>query len=161
MNLFIRIFVNIFCGVSVGSLCACSSNESLEQVLAEYATNIERDGQLTSLDLRSYLPIEWEKVCIGYFPYASKAMVEEKLQGKIISKFENGNDSRWMLLGISGKGEITQVELDDKISILFGKHFRAPARYVCVARQQALLTATTDGRNIRINLGNRLTRKLK
>jgi len=151
----------LLCVVSMASFGACSDNQTINQVLTEYFRNIERGAPLKSLDLRRHVPVEWEQVCIGYFPYTPKTVVEEQLQGKVIGRFEIGSDSTWMLLGISGKGEITQMVLDHKLNELLSKHFRAPARHVCVSRQQALLLPVEVDRNIYVNLGSQKQGEMK
>lgn len=133
---------------------ACDGDRELNEAINAHLSRIMRNDAQASLDLQSVIPAAWEKVCLGYIPYASKSRIEDEYQGKILGEFKVVGDSNWMLLGITASNEITQVVLGLEISRYLGNHFRGAATAKsCVSRDQAVLIAVHHEGKRSIHLG--------
>jgi hypothetical protein len=118
---------------------------------------VAQGGPSRSYDLRSVIPDEWEKVCIGYFPYENQKHIEKKFGGKVRGNFKIVvNKSDWMFLGINAENEITQVVLDREISTFLFNNFRGVAAWggSCVSRDQAVLIWLTHNGKPYLKLGD-------
>lgn len=142
------------CSVFISVTCCADSKNS--QTINSFFKKATLGGASRNYDLRTVIPAEWERVCIGYFPYASQAHIEEKFRGKVLGKYKVVGDSNWMLLGINAKNEITQVVLDVDVSIFLSKNFRSTrtGHVDCVYREQAILTPTINNGKQYIKFGN-------
>ncbi len=124
---------------------ACDGDRKLNEAINGHLSRIVHNDAQESLDLRNIIPGAWEKVCLGYFPYASRSRIEDEFRGKIIGEFKVVSDSNWLLLGITANNEITQVVLDLEISRYFGDHFRGlPTARSCVSRDQAVIASVSQ-----------------
>ena len=137
-------------------VAACSVSFNVNEAMRYFFLAEEGGKASSSLELRSMAPIAWEKLCLVYFPYASQFHIEEKYQGKILGEYKSVGDANWMLLGITGNNEITQVVLDLEVSKYLGEHFRPVASSSqCVSRANAVLVLEADGNGERyVRLGN-------
>lgn len=138
------------------SLVSCS-NYRITRTTNSFFKEVARGGPQKEYDLRTVIPDEWERICIGYFPYQKQSHVEKKLGGKIVGKSEIvPNDTNWMFFGINAKNEITQVVLDHEVSIFLGDNFTMSGLGVnCVPREQAVLTPTIRDGKPCLKLGHR------
>lgn len=134
---------------------ACLSGEKINRIVGAYLKDIERGATSNSLDMRSNIPAEWMRVCIGYFPYASKVSIERKLQGKVRGEYVVTGDDKWMFLGMNAAGEINQSVFDAEASKLLGKYYRSSREVDCVDRELAVLTPKKKDGMVEISLGIR------
>ncbi|WP_157212172.1 hypothetical protein [Desulfomonile tiedjei] len=106
-------------------------------------------------DLRDVVPGDWEEVCIVYFPYISRSDIEKKFQGKVVGREKFVSEAHWMLLGINGKREITQVVLDVDVGRFLADNFKGASwQRNCVSSQEAVLTWITQNGQRYLKLGN-------
>jgi hypothetical protein len=158
---------NIFTGFSRWAriVCLCflvffaisCSDYRTRRDINSFFKEVAQGGPSRSYDLRSVIPHDWDRVCLGYFSNLDQKHIEKKLGGKIGGNFTIfGYKSDYMVLGINAENEITQVVLDREISIFLSKNFRGlnvwGAR--CVSRDQAVLTSRSDNGKQYLKLGD-------
>ncbi|MEW6530966.1 MAG: hypothetical protein AB1473_09035 [Thermodesulfobacteriota bacterium] len=141
------------CGVLV--LTSSCSDYIISWRINKFFKEISVKEPSSHYDLRDVIPGEWEEVCIAYFPYITRSDIERKFQGKVVGREKFVSDAHYMLLGINGKREITQIVLDVEVGAFLSDNLKGAAwRVNCVPRQEAVLTWMTENGRRYLKLGN-------
>ena len=100
----------------ISALIAVSCVEaSIDQAVnSHFKESIHR--KVDHIDLRTILPANWDRVCIAYLPYITRSDVEKKYRGKVVGEYKMAGDANWVILGISDRGDISQIVLDAEVS---------------------------------------------
>lgn len=146
--------VRALCAFLIIFATACQASSTISEVMTAYLEGIERGATSSELNIGEQVPKDWKTVCLGFFPYVSRANLEEKLKGTAAGPLGAAEDSSWLLLGIDANRVITPIQLERKSAQLLAVHFQAPTQYVCAVREKAILTPVSTHNTLFLKLGS-------
>ncbi len=127
MSIRVAKYAQFVCLAGILVLITSCSDYMLNRKINAFFKQMNVNERVSYYDLRDVIPVEWEEVCIVYFPYITRSDIEKKFHGKVVGPDKFVSKAHWMLLGINGKREITQVVLDVEVGTFFLDNFRGPS----------------------------------